>query len=342
VSKRTAHKFLVAVGGRPLLPEIPGIEHTITSDDIFSLPHPPGKTLVVGASYVALECAGFLNGLGFETTVMARSILLRGFDQQVAEMIGDFMREHGIKFVRPAVPTSITKLEDGKLEVTYQSESKKEKEIFDTVLMATGRFPATTELGLDKLGVKLGASNKIVANAEDQTTVSNIYAIGDCVVGRPELTPTAIQAGRLLSRRLFNDAIKKMDYNLIPTTVFTPLEYGTIGMSEEDAIQKFGAENIEVYHAYFQPLEQTIPHRLENKCYAKFICNKLDKERILGFHVLTPNAGDITQGFATAMKLGATKEDIDDTLGIHPVTAENLISLNVTKRAGKSAIKTGC
>uniref|UniRef100_A0A6B2L328 thioredoxin-disulfide reductase (NADPH) n=1 Tax=Arcella intermedia TaxID=1963864 RepID=A0A6B2L328_9EUKA len=339
---RTAENFIIAVGGRPSLPSIPGIEHCITSDDIFSLPRDPGKTLVIGASYVALECAGFLSGFGYDTTVMVRSILLRGFDQEIAEMIGYYMQDHGTKLIRPAIPTQIVKLPDGRLEVTYSRDSKEEKEVFDTVLVATGRYAVTEGLKLKELGVKTSSSHKIYTNEKDETAVPHIHAIGDCVVGKPELTPTAIQAGKLLSKRLFGQSTKLMDYHLVPTTVFTPLEYGTIGLAEEQAIEKYGADNIEVYHAHFQPLEQTIPHRLQNDCYAKLVCNKKENERIVGFHVLSPNAGEITQGFTTALRLGATKADIDDTVGIHPVTAENLVLLNITKRSGKDPMKTGC
>jgi len=283
-----------------------------------------------------------LNGFGYDTTVLVRSIFLRGFDQQMANLVGNYMAHQGVKFLRPAVPKIIEKVEGGKLKVSYTIQDKEETDNFDTVLIATGRSASTTKLGLQNIGIKIGPNNKIYANEADQTSVPNIYAIGDCAVGRPELTPTAIQAGRLLVGRLYNNSKKLMEYNLVPTTVFTPLEYGTIGLSEEAAIEKYGEENLEIYHAYFQPLEHTLPHRSENQVYTKLICNKLDKERVVGFHIVSPNAGEVTQGFALAMRKGATKEDFDDTVGIHPTIAEEVTLLNITKRSGISPEKTGC
>ncbi|POI32052.1 hypothetical protein CIB84_004196, partial [Bambusicola thoracicus] len=165
-------------------------------------------------------------------------------------------------------------------------------------------------------------TGKIPVDDMEQTNVPYIYAIGDILQDRLELTPVAIQAGRLLVQRLYAGSTIKCDYVNVPTTVFTPLEYGACGYSEENAIQKFGEENIEVYHSHFWPLEWTVPSRDNNKCYAKIICNIQDNERVIGFHVLGPNAGEVTQGFAAAMKCGLTKEQLDSTIGIHPVCAE--------------------
>jgi len=176
----------------------------------------------------------------------------------------------------------------------------------------------------------------------EQTNVPNVWAIGDIGEGRPELTPVAIQAGRLLSRRMFAREKTLVDYTNIPTTVFTPIEYGCIGYSEEAAVEKFGEENIEIYHSHFMPLEWTVPHRPENTCYAKIICNIKESERVIGFHILGPNAGEITQGFAVAMKVGATKKDFDETIGIHPTCSEIYTTLHVTKRSGLTAEVTGC
>ncbi|XP_056430486.1 thioredoxin reductase 1, cytoplasmic isoform X2 [Hyla sarda] len=344
----TAEKFLIATGERPRYLGIPGDkEYCITSDDLFSLPYCPGKTLVVGASYVALECAGFLAGLGLDVTVMVRSILLRGFDQQIAEKIGEHMEEHGVKFIKHFVPTKIEQIEagtPGKLNITSQSTDGSEiMEEYNTVILAIGRDACTRTIGLDIPGVKINEkTGKIPVNDEEQTNVPYIYAIGDVLEGMLELTPVAIQAGRLLARRLYGNSRIKCDYINVPTTVFTPLEYGTCGLSEENAILKYGEENIEVYHSYFWPLEWTVPGRDNNKCYAKVICNIKDSERVVGFHVLAPNAGEITQGFAAAIKCGLTKEQLDSTIGIHPVCAEIFTTLSVTKRSGGSIMQAGC
>ncbi|NXW81023.1 TRXR1 reductase, partial [Hirundo rustica] len=325
----TAERFIIATGERPRYLGIPGDkEYCISSDDLFSLPYCPGKTLVVGASYVALECAGFLAGLGLDVTVMVRSILLRGFDQDMANRIGEYMKEHGVNFIREFVPVKIERVEEGTpgvLKVTAKSTAGDQmiEGEYNTVLLAIGRDPCTRKIGLDKVGVNINEkTGKIPVNDVEQTNVPYIYAIGDILQDKLELTPVAIQAGRLLVQRLYAGATTKCDYVNVPTTVFTPLEYGACGYAEETAMEKFGEENIEVYHSHFWPLEWTVPSRDNNKCYAKIICNIQDNERVIGFHVLGPNAGEVTQGFAAAIKCGLTKEQLDNTVGIHPVCAE--------------------
>ena len=351
----TADKFVVATGGRPRYPDIPGAkEHCITSDDVFAMKTPPGKTLVVGASYVALECAGFINGVGFDTTVMMRSIPLRGFDQQMAGHIKTYMEETAkIKFLEGAVPTAVELTDGGRKKVTWQlKDGTTASDEYDTVLLAIGRNVCTDAIGLDAAGVKVNPrSGKVPVSSTEQTNVPHIYALGDIIDGEAldppsaltELTPVAIQAGRLLASRLFVDGFEgKMDYGLVPTTVYTPIEYGSCGLAEEDAIAKLGEKNVEVYHSYFKPLEWTVPHRGDNACYAKIICDLTDSERVIGLHVCGPNAGEMTQGFAVAMRCGATKADFTNTVGIHPTTAEEFCILSVSKRSGDSAEKAGC
>lgn len=358
VREITAKKICVAVGGRPKYPSnIIGVkENTITSDDLFSLDYSPGKTLCVGASYVSLECAGFLKGIGLDVTVMVRSILLRGFDQQMANIIGDYMEKHGINFIRNSVPTEIVKVKDpepgksaGEYIVKYKdNDGNVSEETYNTVVLAVGRDALTDQLNLDKAGVKVNEKNKKIFTTFEQTNVDHIYAIGDVVDettanGRAlELTPVAIQAGQLLSKRIFGNSDVKMDYHNVPTTVFTPIEYGAIGYAEEEAIAKYGEENIEVYHQYFWPLEWTVARRPNDVCYGKLICNKLDQERVVGLHVAGPNAGEITQGYAVALKLRATKKDFDMTVGIHPTCSESFTTMNVTKASGQDVVGAGC
>lgn len=344
----TSRRFVLAMGGRPRYPSIPGArEHCITSDDLFSMRRTPGKTLVVGASYVALECAGVLSGLGFNTTVMIRSIPLRGFDQQMAEMIVDFMSQSGTHFIRNAIPTNIEKLADEKLKVTWSRKMGDfdlgtADDVFDTVIMAIGRDPETSNIGLGKLGVKLNKDSKIIVNQYDQTSVPHIYAIGDIVAGGLELTPVAIMAGRLLAERICGTASRPMDYINVPTTVFTPLEYGSVGLAEEAAIEKYGQADIRVYHSYFKPLEWTIPHRADNACYMKLVCLVSEEERVIGFHFLGPNAGEVTQAVGLCVRMGAKKHDFDTLVGIHPTVAEEMTQLTVDKNSGKDARKSGC
>uniref|UniRef100_A0A8C6Y2J9 Thioredoxin reductase 1, cytoplasmic n=1 Tax=Naja naja TaxID=35670 RepID=A0A8C6Y2J9_NAJNA len=336
----TAERFLIATGERPRYLNIPGDkEYCITSDDLFSLPYCPGKTLVVGASYVALECAGFLAGLGLDVTVMVRSILLRGFDQDMANKIGEHMEEHGVKFIRKYVPTKIEQIKQGTpglLKVTAQATENSEiiEGEYNTVLLAIGRDACTKKIGLQKVGVRINENTgKIPVNDKEQTNVPYIYAIGDVLEGKPELTPVAIQAGRLLVRRLYNGAFTRCDYINVPTTVFTPLEYGACGYSEEKAIERFGNNRIEVYHSYFWPLEWTVPSRDNNKCYAKIICNLADRVRQEHFAFFPCK---MIKCYLSG------KEQLDSTIGIHPVCAEIFTTLSVTKRSGGNVLQSGC
>jgi len=344
VSKITARRFVLATGGRPKYLGLPNEkELCITSDDIFSRSTPPGKTLVVGASYVSLECAGFLAGLGYDVTVMARSIFLRGFDQQMANAIVEYMGSHGTKFVQGCVPASFNREGENQVKVTWKkTDGTTDSGVFDTVLLAIGRTPETHDIGLDKAGVVVDPATGKLDVVNERTNVPHIYAIGDIVKGGLELTPVAIKAGRLLARRLYNKSTLLMNYLHVPTTIFTPIEYGCVGLAEEDAIAKLGEKNVEVYHSYYRPLEWTIAEREENACYVKLICNKLDNERVIGLHVVGIHAGEITQGFATAIVCGATKAHFDMTVGIHPTSAEEFTTLDITKSSGLVVKSRGC
>jgi thioredoxin reductase (NADPH) len=300
VTTVTAETIIIAVGGRPSYPGIPGDKELgITSDDIFSLSKPPGKTLVIGASYVALECAGFLTALGFDTTVMVRSILLRGFDQDMANLIGEHMELYHTKFIRGAIPSKLERADpNGPIKVTWTSDDgSSDSGEYDTVMFAIGRYAVTQGLNLEAAGVKCEKNGKFNVNQYEQTNVPHIFAIGDVQNGRLELTPTAIKAGALLAQRLYGSSSELMDYVNVPTTVFTPLEYGCCGLSEEDAKAKFGAENVATYHTKFTPLEWAYDKTVvegKRTCYTKVVVNKADSERVLGFHICAPNAGEIT------------------------------------------------
>ncbi|XP_056233167.1 thioredoxin reductase 2, tandem duplicate 2 [Seriola aureovittata] len=343
----TAKNIVIATGGRPKYPtNIPGaMEHGITSDDIFWLKKSPGKTLVVGASYVALECAGFLTGIGLDTTVMVRSIALRGFDQQIAGLVTDYMEMYGTKFAWKCAPKRVDKLSSGALQVTWTDTQtgSEHKDTYDSVLWAVGRAPETKALGLDKVGMQLNnETGKIVLGADESTSVPNIYAFGDIGEGCPELTPTAIKAGKLLARRLAGQSTELMNYDNVPTTVFTPLEYGCVGLSEEEAEKRHGKDGIEVYHAFYKPLEFTVAERDASQCYIKVVCERAGDQRILGLHFTGPNAGEVTQGFAMGFQCGATYSHLLQTVGIHPTCAEEVVKINITKRSGLDATVTGC
>lgn len=340
----SARRIIVATGGRPKTDDLPGKELCITSDDLFSLDEAPGRTLVIGASYIALECAGFLTALGQETVVMARSMFLRGFDRDMATRIVDNMITEGTFFVEGFSPVRFEK-EGEKIRAFYKSNRKEDKgavysDVFDTVLMAIGRVPNTGNLGLEECGIKIAPSGKIY-HYNERTTVDHIYTLGD--VGEPsiELTPVAIKQGLLLANRLYNGGDSTFDFDFCPTTVFTPVEYGVIGISEEKAIEVFGDENIEVFHSEFTPLEFAVP-RTKYRCYCKLIVNYRDNQRVVGFHYLGPNAGEVTQGFAAAFRAGLKKKDWDALIGIHPTTAEEMVTLRRTKKSGLDPKKTGC
>lgn len=343
-----AENIVIAVGGRPQITEpFDKIkQYVITSDDLFSMKKPPGKTLVIGASYVALECAGFLTAVGFDTTVMVRSILLRGFDQDMAKRIGSYMEKNHTKFLMEFIPVSAELLENKQIRVGYRKTNGPDTDIlfdtFDTVMVATGRYPDTKALNLEAIGVKIDKSGKIIVNEAEMTSVSNIFAIGDCALGRPELTPPAIMAGNLLARRLFAGSKILMDYINIATAVFTPIEYGAVGYSEEDAIEKFGRKNISVYHTTFKPLEWNFFHERADDCYVKMIVNKADNKKVVGLHYLGPHAGEVIQGYAVAVKMGVTKANFDNTVGIHPTCSEEIVDLHWTKEENPEAKKTGC
>mmetsp|Transcript_101738 Transcript_101738/g.232949 ORF Transcript_101738/g.232949 Transcript_101738/m.232949 type:complete len:516 (-) Transcript_101738:222-1769(-) len=360
--KATAQRFLIAVGGRPVIPDVPGAREVgLTSDDIFSTKTAPGKTLVVGASYIALECAGFLTELGYPVTVAVRSVLLRGFDQQCAEKIGANMEAMGTRFYKQCVPSAYERLGSGKIQVTlsFTGEGEERTELFDTVLFATGRHADTAGLNLECTGVVAEANGKFLCpDAPETTNVAHIHAVGDVLHGRLELTPVAVRAGILLAKRLYGGSGQQMDYDLVATTVFTPFEYGCCGLSEEEAVARHGEENIETYLFEFSSLELQAAHRttmrytdagpeaeedvdLPAVCLSKLVCLKTEDERVLGFHFVGPNAGEMTQGFGLTLKLGAKKADFDEMVGIHPTDAESFATLEITRASGQAWLAEG-
>lgn len=340
VEQITASRFVIAVGGRPTPIDCPGGELAITSDDLFMKETSPGKTCVVGAGYVALECAGFLNGLKQGgVTVVVRSMPLRGFDRDVVDKVHKYMEATGTKFMIGALPSSIERLESGKLSVTFTNGERDE---FDTVLAAVGRYADISSLGLEAVGVQSNPRTGKVICTNEQSSVPHIYAIGDVVDGAPELTPVAIMAGRMLARRLFGASKELMVYKNIATAVFTPLEIGTVGLSEEEAVAKYGADSVDSYVSAFQPLEWSVCHKDEIFSFSKIVVNIRDQDKVLGLHIASPNAGEIIQGFAVAFRKGLTYQDLLNTVGIHPTVAEEFTNMEVSKSSGKSMEKAGC
>jgi len=340
-SEITSSRFLVATGGRPSPLNCEGAELAISSDDVFFLNKDPGKTLCVGASYISLECAGFLAGMSKDVDVAVRSILLRGFDRECSERIGDYMKEHGVKFKMQVTPSKLEMVENDRIKVTFSDGTD---DVYDTVLGAVGRTADTAKLGLECINVETNPKNLKIKTRFEQSSCPNIYAVGDVMEGCPELTPVAIQAGISLARRLFGGSKEPMDYVNICTTVFTPIEYACVGLSEEDAIAKHGEDGVEVYHREFLPLEWSISqHRHDSNAFAKVVVDKKSSdETVLGMHYVGPNAGEIMQGYGVPMKKGLTYRQLIDTVGIHPTSSEELVTLSITKSSGEDAAAGGC
>uniref|UniRef100_A0A7S0LF39 Glutathione-disulfide reductase n=1 Tax=Coccolithus braarudii TaxID=221442 RepID=A0A7S0LF39_9EUKA len=355
-----ANRVVLAVGGRPKFPDSfrGAVDHCISSDDLFSLHSHPGKTLVVGGSYVALECAGFLTSLGCDVTLLMRSIPLRGFDRECSERVLASIEEEGARIKQFCLPVLATTSEQSgrvrvrwrALEVTpdiragsARAEEEDGEDEFDTVLVAAGRVPETGALNLDAAGVKMRSDGK-VATHDEATSAAHVFCIGDAAAeaqGRPELTPVAIRAGVLLARRLFGGSAERFVCSHVPTAVFTPLEYACVGMSEEEAQELLG-DNLEVYHTNFAPLESLASGGSPNRCFCKVLCDRSRDERIVGLHYCGDHAGEVVQGFAVAMRVGIRKADLDETIGIHPTAAEELVGLQVTKQSQMPAEKEGC
>ena len=345
VTSVTAKYVLLAMGGRPTILNLPGArELAISSDDLFWKKQAPGKTLIIGAGYIAMECAGFLNGLGYPVEVLYRSAILRAFDQDMGARVVQHMQDSGINFIK-GNPISFEKDDSrilAKINVINDSGENVESRTYDTVLFAVGRYADVTGIGLEELGLKVDAANKIVVTKRWETSVPNIFAIGDIISEARELTPIAIKEGQYLVDGLFANKWREIDYRAVATTIFTPLEYSCSGYSEAEAIAAFGEDNIEVYHRGFKPLEWNfLEKRSSNSCYTKVIVHISD-QRVLGIHYVGPNAGEVMQGYSIAVRLSLKFEDLAETVGIHPTTAEEIVTLTTTKRESPDANNEGC
>jgi glutathione reductase (NADPH) len=319
-----APHVLLAVGGSVKRPELPGAELGVTSDDLFELHEQPARVLIVGAGYIAVEFAGIFHALGSHVTLAYRgSSLLRHFDAMLGEALSDEMLRQGLELAPNSVPRALRRDADGKL--CLEREQGAPLAGYDTVLWAIGRQPATSGLGLASVGVELDSSGHITVDAFQNTNVRGIYSIGD-VTGRFELTPVAIAAGRRLADRLFGgqpDA--KLDYVDIPTVIFSHPPIGSVGMSEADAVKCYGEANVEVYAARFTNLYYSLTEH-KPKTSMKLVTVG-PEQRVVGVHVFGLGADEMLQGFAVAVRMGATKADFDRTVAIHPTAAEELVTM---------------
>lgn len=315
----TAAHILVATGGWPLVPEIPGREHAITSNEAFFLPALPARTVVVGGGYIAVEFAGILNGLGSQVTQVYRGdLFLRGFDTETRQFLAGQMEHKGIAL---RFKTEVTRI-DRDSRGLHLTMSNGEVLDCDTVLYATGRHANTANLGLADCGVRLSQDGAIVVDNEYRTSVPSIYAVGD-VTNRVNLTPVALAEGMVVARRLFARQDTQVDYHNIPTAIFSQPPIGTVGYSEEEARAKFG--EVRVFTSSFTPLRYTLSTEKE-RAFMKLIVVPSD-DRVVGIHMCGEDAGEIIQGFAVALRAGAKKRDFDTTIGIHPSAAEEFVTM---------------
>lgn len=316
----TADKILIATGATPFKPHVvPGIEHAITSNEAFHLEELPKHITVVGGGYIAVEFAGIFNGLGVETTLLyRRDLILRGFDDDLRSGLMEEMRKKGVDLRTNADIASIER--KGKvLHATLKDGSVLET---GAIMYATGRVPNSRGLGLEELGVEIRRNDAIAVDPYSQTSVPNIYAVGD-VTDRAALTPIAIREGQAFAETVFNDNPIAVDHSVIPTAVFSQPELGTVGLTEYAAREKF--EAIDIYKTSFRPMKHTMTGR-EEKTFMKLVVDA-GTDRVLGVHLMGPGSGEIIQAVGIAVTMGATKKQFDATVAVHPTAAEELVTL---------------
>jgi glutathione reductase (NADPH) len=322
----SAERILIATGGWPVIPEIPGREYAISSNEAFFLEQLPKRVIVVGGGYIAVEFAGIFNGLGAQTTQLyRRELFLRGFDGTVRTHLRDEMIRAGVDLQFNADIARIDKLADGTLKATLKDGRELEA---DCVFYATGRRPMLDNLGLENTGVQLNDQGFIKVDELFQTTEPSILALGD-VIGRVQLTPVALAEGMAVARRLFKpEQYRPVDYQHIPTAVFSQPPIGTVGLTEEQAREQ--GHQVAIFESDFRALKLTLTESQERTLMKLVVDSQTDK--VLGCHMVGPDAGEIVQGLAIALKAGATKQLFDETIGVHPTAAEEFVTLRTAIR----------
>lgn len=315
----TADTILIATGGWPVMPDIPGIELAISSNEVFDLPAKPARLVVVGGGYIACEFACIFNGLGTAVTQLYRSdMILRGFDMDVRETLCDEMRKSGVDLKLDTNAVKLEKTANGILVTTSHGDTVET----DQVLFATGRAPNARGLGLEELGVTFNHKGAIVVDSSSRTSAPHIYAVGD-VTDRVNLTPVAIHEGRCLAETLYNNNPQDPDHRDIATAVFTQPEVGTVGLSEEDARRAY--QSIDIFKTRFRPLKHTLTGRAET-IFMKIVVDHAS-DRVVGCHMVGYGAGELVQVLGIAVKAGVTKRQFDDTMAVHPTASEEFVTL---------------
>ncbi|CAD5218642.1 unnamed protein product [Bursaphelenchus okinawaensis] len=344
----SADRFMLAVGLKSKLPHLKNaVDCCIGADELFAQTQNPGKTLCIGDSFVSLEIAGFLNALGNDVTVLLRSSLIRGFDEEVAEKIQRHMESCGVKFMT-GIPTKLERKEakseesPGVVTVTgEQSLSDGATEEFtidfNTVVSAAQREPRTANLNFQKPNIKLSTSGKVLGRHEQSQTAPHVYTVGDVLEGAMEFSPVSTHSAKLLMRRLYLGSMERTDYERVLTSVLTPLEYCSCGLSEKEAGHQFGTENISIYTAPITTVDATVPGDWQKYAFCKAVFFKTENERLVGFQVLAPNASEICTGFAMCLKLNAKRKDFDQLLTIHPTASEAFTRLEMRQPEAKKA-----
>lgn len=316
--KFTSKHILVATGSWPVLPAIPGIEHAITSNEAFALERLPRRAIVVGGGYIALEFASIFHGLGVQTTLAYRGKrLLRGFDTELGTRMAEEMTAKGVTICFGCEPAAIRKKQG--IEIEFTDGSLREA---DLVMFATGRRPNTARLGLEHAGVKLAADGAVIVDEYSKTNINSIHAVGD-VTNRINLTPVATAEAMWLARTLFRNEPTAIDHDNVPTAVFANPNLATVGLSEEKARERYGA--LDIYKSSFRGLKLTMTEKTE-RTFMKLVVDRAS-QRVVGAHMIGADAGEVIQGMAIAVKLGATKRQFDETIGIHPTAAEEFVTL---------------
>ncbi|MEA5532818.1 glutathione-disulfide reductase [Crocosphaera sp. XPORK-15E] len=320
----TADKILIAVGGHPVRPNIPGIENTIISDQMFTLPEQPKRIVIWGGGYIGVEFACIMHGLGSDVIqVIRRDKILRGFDEDLQSLIQESMEHHGIRILKNCEITSIEQTSQG-LKIALQGEQNTEMVLADTIgLAATGRKPNLENLGLEKAGVEV-KNGAIAVDKYSCTSQPNIYAVGDCT-DRINLTPVAINEGRAFADTEFGGKPRLMSHENVPSAVFSYPEAATVGLTEAEAKEQYGEDAIKVYRSKFRPMYYVLPGK-EEKTLMKLVVHQ-ESDRVLGAHMVGDHAAEIIQGVAIAVKMGAKKADFDATVGIHPSSAEEFVTM---------------
>jgi glutathione reductase (NADPH) len=317
--RHTAANILVATGARPVLPPIPGIQHAITSNEALELPRRPNRVVIVGGSYIACEFASIFNGLGSTVAIVIRGDkILRGFDDDIRASLTAEMQARGIVIHAHTQIAEIEKAGEGLCLTTTRGDALQT----DQVMYAIGRAPHTANMGLEETGVSLKPGGAIAVDEWSRSSVANIYAIGD-VTDRINLTPVAIAEGRAVAETLFNDNPMVMDHANVPSAVFSIPPVGTVGLSEAEARRQFGA--IDVFRARFRPMKNALSGRDARTMMKLVVDRKTD--RVLGCHMVGPDAPELIQGLAVAVKCGATKRQFDQTVGIHPTAGEEFVTM---------------